>query len=199
LGQSKNAEKLATGSAAATRLARGGSTALATRRPSPCTPSSTARAKLLPAKRIEMALAGDTTALRLVMERLIPPTRERRVFLDLPKIEMADGITKAIANVLEAVAAGKIMPSEGQSLAGLIEAMRKIPGDRRVGSSYSRVRKAVWQWQIESLQRRVQRLGGVWTKREKGSFETRVRALADRPQVDPERLVRLTPPAHRRE
>ena len=76
-------------------------------------------------KAIEMAKAGDTTALGLVMERLVPPTRERRLALQLPKVETPEGLTTAIGAVLEAVADGKITPSEGQAVAGLIEAQKK--------------------------------------------------------------------------
>ena len=76
-------------------------------------------------KAIEMAKAGDSAALRLVIDRLIPPVRERRVSLELPKIETPAGVVAAIGVVLDAVGAGKITPSEGQALAGLLEAQRK--------------------------------------------------------------------------
>jgi hypothetical protein len=76
-------------------------------------------------KAIEMALAGDSTALRLVLERLIPPTRERRINLSLPKVETAQEITVAIGAVLAAVADGTISPGEGQALAGLLENHRR--------------------------------------------------------------------------
>ena len=46
-------------------------------------------------KAIEMALAGDSTALRLVLERLVPPVRERRLSLELPKIETPAGVLAA--------------------------------------------------------------------------------------------------------
>src|SRR6516164_5968828 len=64
-------------------------------------------------KAIEMAKAGDTAALRLVIDRLIPPVRERRLSLELPKIETPAGVVAAIGVVLDAVGAGSITPSEG--------------------------------------------------------------------------------------
>jgi len=76
-------------------------------------------------KAIELAKAGDSTALRLVLERLIPPVRERRLSLELPRIETPAGVLEAIGAVMDAVGAGKITPSEGQTLAGLLEAQRK--------------------------------------------------------------------------
>jgi hypothetical protein len=44
-------------------------------------------AKLLAEKARDMALAGDTIALKLCLERLCPPRRSRPVTLDLPAIE----------------------------------------------------------------------------------------------------------------
>jgi hypothetical protein len=76
-------------------------------------------------KAIDMAKAGDSAALRLVIDRLIPPVRERRLSLELPKIETPAGVVAAIGVVLDAVGAGSITPSEGQALAGLLEAQRK--------------------------------------------------------------------------
>jgi hypothetical protein len=76
-------------------------------------------------KAIEMAKAGDTTALRLVMERLVPPTRERRLTLHLPKVETPDGVTAAIGAVLTAVSAGEITPGEGQTLTALLAEQRR--------------------------------------------------------------------------
>ena len=63
-------------------------------------------------KAIEMAKAGDSTALRLALG-LIPPVRERRLSLELPKIETPAGVLEAIG-VVDAVGTGKITPSEGR-------------------------------------------------------------------------------------
>ena len=42
-------------------------------------------------KAVELALAGDVTALRLCLERLVPPCREAPVSLDLPRLETESG------------------------------------------------------------------------------------------------------------
>jgi hypothetical protein len=76
-------------------------------------------------KATELAKKGDSTAMRLVIDRLIPPTRERRVNLTLPKVTTPADITGAIGAVLEAVASGELAPGEGQQLAALLEAQRK--------------------------------------------------------------------------
>jgi hypothetical protein len=76
-------------------------------------------------KAVELAINGDVTALRLCLERLIPPVRERRVSLDVPKLERASDIAKALGTLLDAVATGEITPSEGQTIAALLEVQRK--------------------------------------------------------------------------
>ena len=78
-------------------------------------------------KAVQMALAGDTTALRLCLERIAPPAKDRA--LDPHAVEMPEllpgNLTAASAAILKAVVGGKLTPSEGQALAGLIEGHRK--------------------------------------------------------------------------
>jgi hypothetical protein len=68
-------------------------------------------------KAIELAKAGDGTALRLCLERLIPARRDRPVSFDLP--------AKAMGAILQAVAGGEISPSEGAEIARLLESFTK--------------------------------------------------------------------------
>lgn len=82
-------------------------------------------AEALTRKAVELALGGDTTALRLCLERLCPPRKERPISVKLPKIEKAEDTSKAIGSVLAAVAAGEITPGEAQALASMIESQRK--------------------------------------------------------------------------
>jgi hypothetical protein len=76
-------------------------------------------------KVVDLAKAGDISAARLVLERLIPPAKERPVFLELPSTETAEGIAQAQAAILQAVAAGDLLPGEAATLAGIVEARRK--------------------------------------------------------------------------
>jgi hypothetical protein len=76
-------------------------------------------------KAIELALAGDTTALRLCLERILPTRKDRPVQLELPPVEGVQDLTKATAALLEAVAAGELTPAEAGELAKLIEGHRK--------------------------------------------------------------------------
>jgi hypothetical protein len=76
-------------------------------------------------KAVEMALAGDTTALRLCLERIAPPRKDAPVYFSLPAIESAQDAAKAAAAVLGAVAAGELTPTEGAHIMALVETNRR--------------------------------------------------------------------------
>jgi hypothetical protein len=77
-------------------------------------------------KAIELAKAGNERALRLCLERLIPPCRERPVRLTLPPdITTAAGVSGALAAILAAVAQGDITTGEAVQLANVLEVRRK--------------------------------------------------------------------------
>ena len=73
-------------------------------------------------KAIELAQAGDTVALRLCMDRLIPVRKDRPITFTLPEIETAADLTKATRALLEGVADGEITPSEAAELSKLVDA-----------------------------------------------------------------------------
>ena len=76
-------------------------------------------------KAIDMALAGDTVALRLCLERLAPPRKDAPVRFDLPPMEGAGSTAAAMGAILSSVAAGDLTPGEASGLAGLVDAYRK--------------------------------------------------------------------------
>ena len=76
-------------------------------------------------KAIELAQGGDTVALRLCLERIYPVRKGRLINLDLPKVESARDVLKAIRSTISAVAEGEITPEEGSLVAGLLETKRK--------------------------------------------------------------------------
>jgi hypothetical protein len=67
-----------------------------------------------------MAAAGDPTALRIVMDRLCPPRRERTISLAMPSIKSAADLITAAAALTDATAAGDITPGEAASLSTLV-------------------------------------------------------------------------------
>jgi hypothetical protein len=71
-------------------------------------------------KAVELALSGDPTALRLCIERILPPCRERVVKFALPPIESAADISVAMNAVTSALAGGTITPGEAATIAAVV-------------------------------------------------------------------------------
>ena len=82
-------------------------------------------AEVLTRKAVELAKAGNPMALRLCLERLLPPRKDRPINFTLPKIKGAEDLPKALLAILEAVAKGEITPGEGEILTGILGAYRK--------------------------------------------------------------------------
>jgi hypothetical protein len=82
-------------------------------------------AQALTRKAVEMAQAGNPVALRLCLERLLPPRKDRPITLKLPQVGGVQDIPKALGAIVKAVAQGKLTPVEGQSMAAMLEAYRK--------------------------------------------------------------------------
>ena len=74
---------------------------------------------------VTLALDGDTTALRLCLERIAPPKKDAPVQFDLPPMQSAADAAKAAGAVLDAVAAGDLTPTEGAHIMGLVETYRR--------------------------------------------------------------------------
>jgi len=82
-------------------------------------------AEALTRQAVTLALGGDTTALRLCLERITPPRRDAPVTFDLPPMETARDAAKAAGAVLGAVAEGELTPGEGAALMALVEGFRR--------------------------------------------------------------------------
>jgi hypothetical protein len=83
-------------------------------------------AKKLTRKAIDLALNGDTVALRLCLERLVPPRKEARITISLPPVATAADTVAASSAVLAAVAAGDCTPDEGVRVMALLSAHRSM-------------------------------------------------------------------------
>ncbi|MCJ2067927.1 DUF5681 domain-containing protein [Methylobacterium sp. J-030] len=84
-------------------------------------------AEALSRRAIAMALDGDGPAMKLCLDRLLSPRRDRSISFDLPTIESAADLPKATEAMLRAVASGEITPSEaadiGKAVSAHIEAI----------------------------------------------------------------------------
>lgn len=70
---------------------------------------------------VELALAGDPTAMRLCIERILPPCRERTIKFELPPIKSAADIAPAMDAVTSALAGGAITPGEAATIAAVVD------------------------------------------------------------------------------
>jgi hypothetical protein len=83
------------------------------------------QAEALTQKAIETALAGDTGALRLCLDRIAPPRKDAPVSFTLPPMATAKDAATAAGAILGAVALGDLTPLEGAQVMGLIETYRR--------------------------------------------------------------------------
>jgi hypothetical protein len=83
-------------------------------------------AEALTRKAVERALEGDTVALRLCLERLVPPRKDAPITVELPPIAGPADVVAASAAVLAAVGAGDITPDEAGRVMTLLTAHRAI-------------------------------------------------------------------------
>ena len=74
---------------------------------------------------MELALDGDIAALRLCMDRILPPRKDRPVTFDLPSIKSASDAAAVTSAVLSAVAIGEITPADAGEIGKLVEAYVK--------------------------------------------------------------------------
>ena len=83
-------------------------------------------AEALTRKAVEQALEGDTTALRLCLERLVPPRKGRPIELELPAITSTEDLAPAFAALVAALARGDLTPDEAQTVGTLLEQHSRV-------------------------------------------------------------------------
>ncbi|CDZ79880.1 hypothetical protein BN1013_00380 [Candidatus Rubidus massiliensis] len=70
---------------------------------------------------VQEAVEGNMQAIKMVLDRLLPPKRNIPVAIDLPKLENSSDALDAIAYVTMAVSRGNLSIDEGESLSRMIE------------------------------------------------------------------------------
>ena len=82
---------------------------------------------------VDLAIQGNEVALKLVIERLIPVSKDRVISLELPKIVNPSDVAEAVKRAVEAVSDGEMTPGEGETILKLLAALRTAlsgkPGD----------------------------------------------------------------------
>ena len=110
-------------------------------------------------KVIQRARQGDPTAMRLCMERLCPPRRERRLKLDLPEIQTAGDVSAAFRIVVQALGQGDITTEQAAHLINILEFGRRAMETERVSDELAKLEEQreierQW-WQSEDPEERA--------------------------------------------
>jgi hypothetical protein len=72
-------------------------------------------------KAIDLALGGDITALRLCLDRVLPPRKDRPINFEMPAIATIEDAPAAMAAITSAVANGDITVTEAADVSRLVE------------------------------------------------------------------------------
>lgn len=73
----------------------------------------------------EEALNGNMQAAKMILERFLPPRKDRTIEIALPPINTFDGVLNAVGFIVNAVGKGEITPSEGELMARTVESYSK--------------------------------------------------------------------------
>jgi hypothetical protein len=74
---------------------------------------------------IDWAKNGNMSALRLCLDRILPPRHDRPVRFAMPALNSAEDAAKAVSAITTAVARGELTPNEASELSRLIDAYVK--------------------------------------------------------------------------
>ena len=77
-------------------------------------------------KAIELAKAGDMAALRLCLDRILPPRKDSPVAFDLPEMKTINDAVPAMGALVNAVGQGHLTPTEAAELTKMVQAFAKI-------------------------------------------------------------------------
>ena len=86
------------------------------------------QAERLTQKAIDRAIEGDSAALKLCLDRLVPPRRDRLTPFDLPVLKEAADARNAFAAIIAAAADGALTPGEATTLAKLVSEFVTVDG-----------------------------------------------------------------------
>jgi hypothetical protein len=85
---------------------------------------------------VNLAKKGNIHALRLCLERIVPPRKERCINLELRPIVTPQDLPIQYQDITAAIAEGRITPSEGESISNILssyaQTLELVEMDRRV-------------------------------------------------------------------
>src|SRR5215468_5431663 len=92
---------------------------------------------------IELAENGDTACVRLCLDRIAPPRKDRPVCFELPRITESKDAMSASAAIVAAVAAGELTPTEAAELSKVVDSYARTLQAVEFEARLSRLEKAV--------------------------------------------------------
>jgi len=84
------------------------------------------QAEALTQTAISKALEGDSVALRLCLDRIMPAPKDRRIKVQLPSISSPRDLLKAASDVMISVQSAELTPLEGEKVMVLLERCQKL-------------------------------------------------------------------------
>jgi hypothetical protein len=84
------------------------------------------QAEALTQTAISKALEGDSIALRLCMDRIMPAPKAKRIKVQLLSISSPRDLLKAASHVMISVQSGELTPLEGEKIMALLERCQKL-------------------------------------------------------------------------
>ena len=94
-------------------------------------------------KAVDMALDGDSTALRMCLERLVPPFKAESATVKVPALDTAENITEQGQIVLKAIASGDIPVDDALSVLNAINQQAKLEEFGELKERLERIEQAV--------------------------------------------------------
>jgi len=100
-------------------------------------------AEALSRKAVELALKGDVAALRLCLDRILPPRKDRPVCFELPKMTEVKDAVNASAAIVEAIATSELTPAEATELSKVVDSYARVLQAVEFAERLSKLEKAV--------------------------------------------------------
>jgi hypothetical protein len=103
------------------------------------------QATALTQKAIDLALTGDLAALRICLDRILPPRKDRPLTFDFPAIANAAEAATTMSAILAAVASGEITPTEASEIGKLVDSYVRAVEATELAARIERLEKMTTQ------------------------------------------------------
>jgi hypothetical protein len=101
------------------------------------------KADAIIAKTIALAEAGDTSCIRLCLDRIAPVRKDRPVWFELPAMKASRDAVSASGAIVAAVASGELTPSEAAELGKVIDSFARTLQAVEFEERLSKLEKAI--------------------------------------------------------